>query len=53
LTVVLDSNVAVVLALDTERAPAIAERLRTWKEADEDLHAPSLGQLRIPGTAAE
>lgn len=47
MTVVLDSNVAVVLALDIERAPAIAERLRTWKEADEDLHAPSLFRFEV------
>jgi predicted nucleic acid-binding protein len=47
LTVVLDSNVAVVPALDTERAPAIEERLRTWKEADEHLHAPSLFRFEV------
>jgi hypothetical protein len=35
LTVVLDSNVAVALALDTERAPAIEDRLRAWEEAKE------------------
>jgi predicted nucleic acid-binding protein len=47
LTVVLDSNVAVALALDTERAPAIEERLRVWEEAKEDLHAPALFRFEV------
>lgn len=47
MTVVLDSNVAVALALDTERAPAIEERLRVWKEAKEALHAPSLFRFEV------
>jgi predicted nucleic acid-binding protein len=47
LTVVLDSNVAVVLTLDAERAPAIEERLRAWRESDEDLHAPSLFRFEV------
>lgn len=47
MTVVLDSNVAVVLALDTERAPVIEERLRAWKEAEEALHAPSLFRFEV------
>jgi len=47
LTVVLDSNVAVALALDTERAPAIEDRLRAWEEAKEALHAPSLFRFEV------
>jgi len=47
LTVVLDSNVAVVLTLDTERAPAIEERLRVWRESEEALHAPSLFRFEV------
>ena len=44
---VLDSNVAVALALDAERAPTIEERLRAWEDADEDLHAPSLFRFEV------
>ena len=47
MTVVLDSNVAVALALDTERAPVIEERLRAWEEANEALHAPSLFRFEV------
>lgn len=47
MTVVLDSNVAVALALDTERAPAIEERLRVWEEMKEPLHAPSLFRFEV------
>jgi predicted nucleic acid-binding protein len=47
LTVVLDSNAAVALALDAERAPAIEERLRAWEDADEALHAPSLFRFEV------
>lgn len=47
MTVVLDSNIAVALALDTERAPAIEERLRSWEEAKEALHAPSLFRFEV------
>jgi predicted nucleic acid-binding protein len=47
LTVVLDSNVAVALALDTERAPAVEERLRAWEDSNEALHAPSLFRFEV------
>lgn len=47
MTVVLDANVAVALALDQEHAPAIAERLREWEEAGEGLHAPSLFRFEV------
>ncbi len=47
MTVVLDSNVAVALALDAERAPVIEERLLAWEEAKEALHAPSLFRFEV------
>lgn len=47
MTVVLDSNVAVALALDTKRAPVIEERLRAWEAAKEALHAPSLFRFEV------
>lgn len=47
MTVVLDSNIAVALALDAERAPAIADQLRAWEEANEALHAPSLFRFEV------
>lgn len=47
MTVVVDSNVAVALALDAERAPAIEERLRAWEDADEALHSPSLFRFEV------
>lgn len=47
MTVVLDSNLAAALALDPERAPAIEARLRSWEEAGESLHAPSLFRFEV------
>lgn len=47
MTVVLDSNVAVALALDPERAPVIEERLRAWEDAGESMHAPSLFRFEV------
>ena len=47
MTVVLDSNVAVALALDSERASAVEGRLRAWEEAKEALHAPSLFRFEV------
>lgn len=47
MTVVLDSNVAVALALDAERAPAIEARLRAWEDAGESLHAPTLFRFEV------
>lgn len=42
MTVVLDANVLVVLALDPERAPAAKARLRDWRDGGIELHAPEL-----------
>jgi predicted nucleic acid-binding protein len=47
LTIVLDSNVVVALALDVKRAPAIEQRLREWEDAGEALHAPSLYRFEV------
>jgi len=47
LTVVLDSNVAVALALDAERAPSIEKQLRAWEGEKETLHAPSLFRFEV------
>jgi predicted nucleic acid-binding protein len=47
LTVVLDSNLAVALVLDAERAPAIEDRLRKWEDAGESMHAPSLFRFEV------
>ncbi len=47
MTVVLDSNVVVALALDAKRAPAIEQRLLKWEEAGEALHAPSLYRFEV------
>jgi predicted nucleic acid-binding protein len=42
LSVVIDANALVVLALDRKRAPAVERRLREWQEQGEELHAPAL-----------
>jgi hypothetical protein len=38
LTVVLDANLLVVLALDDERAPLVEAKMREWAAAGETLH---------------
>jgi hypothetical protein len=40
--VVLDANVVVSLSIDQERAAAIEPHMRSWTDAGETLHAPSL-----------
>lgn len=47
MTVVLDSNLAVALALDPRRAPAVEARLLSWEEAGEAIHAPSLFRFEV------
>lgn len=42
MTVVLDANLLVVLALDDERAPLVEAKMREWAGAGETLHAPAL-----------
>jgi predicted nucleic acid-binding protein len=47
LTVVVDSNIAVALVLDAERAPTIERHLRSWESQGESLHAPSLFRFEV------
>jgi predicted nucleic acid-binding protein len=47
LSVVLDANALVVLALDRRRAVAVETLLRTWKAEQQDLHAPALLRYEI------
>ncbi len=42
MTVVLDANVLVVLALDDQRGPVVEAKMREWATAGETLHAPAL-----------
>jgi predicted nucleic acid-binding protein len=42
LSVVIDANLLVVLALDDDRAPLVEAKLREWATAGETLHAPAL-----------
>ena len=42
MSVVLDANLLVVLALDNERAPLVEAKMREWATAVETLHAPAL-----------
>ena len=42
MTVVVDANLLVVLALNDPRAPAVDRHLREWASAGEALHAPAL-----------
>jgi predicted nucleic acid-binding protein len=42
LSVVLDANLLVVLALDDDRAPAVEAKMREWADAGETMHAPQL-----------
>jgi predicted nucleic acid-binding protein len=47
LSVVLDANALVVLALDRRRAPSVESLLRRWDADREDLHAPALLRYEI------
>ncbi len=42
MTVVLDANLLVVLALDDERASLVEAKMREWAAAGETLHPPAL-----------
>lgn len=58
MSVVIDANALVVLALDSRRAPAVEARLRAWDDEGESLHAPELVRYEIAsaltrGVAAE
>jgi predicted nucleic acid-binding protein len=47
LSVVLDANALVVLALDRRRAVAVETLLRAWRAEQQDLHAPALLRYEI------
>lgn len=42
MSVVVDANALIVLALDRRRAVAVERLLSSWEDAGEDLHAPAL-----------
>lgn len=50
MSVVVDANLLVVLALNDPRAPAVEARLRSWADEGEPLHAPQL--LRYEAASA-
>lgn len=52
MTVVLDANALVVLALDQGRAAAVKVRLRNWQEAGVELHAPELQRYEAANALA-
>jgi predicted nucleic acid-binding protein len=47
LSVVVDSNLLVALALNDPRAPAVDRRFRAWAAAGETLHAPELLRYEV------
>ena len=52
MSVVIDANVLVVLALDREQGPMVEARLRAWREAAQDLHAPQLLRYEVASALA-
>lgn len=52
MSVVLDANALIVLALDRQRAVAVEELLRAWKAEGEDLHAPVLLRYEVASALA-
>ena len=53
MSVVLDANVLIVLALDRRRAVAVEELLRTWRAKGEELHAPALLRYEVANALAQ
>jgi predicted nucleic acid-binding protein len=47
LSVVLDANLLIVLALDRRRAVAVEKLLRTWRAEGEEMHAPALLRYEV------
>jgi predicted nucleic acid-binding protein len=47
LSVVVDANVLVVLALDRRRAVSVEKLMRSWQADGEDLHAPTLLRYEV------
>jgi predicted nucleic acid-binding protein len=52
LSVVLDANALVVLALDRQRARIVEVQLKEWQDAGETLHAPELQRYEIANALA-
>jgi predicted nucleic acid-binding protein len=52
LSVVIDANAFVVLALDDRRAPVVEARLREWRDEGEVLHAPELLRYEVANALA-
>jgi predicted nucleic acid-binding protein len=52
LSVVLDANALIVLALDRRRAVAVEKLLRAWKTEGEELHAPALLRYEVASALA-
>jgi len=52
LSVVIDANVLVVLALDRRRAPAVEHCLREWRRDGKTLHAPMLPRYEVASALA-
>lgn len=53
MSIVLDANALIVLALDRRRAVAVEEMLRVWKAEGEELHAPVLLRYEIASALAQ
>jgi len=53
LSVVLDANALVVLALDRQRAVAVEDLLRVWQAEGEELHAPVLLRYAVASALAQ
>lgn len=52
MSVVVDANALVVLAVDRRRAPAVESLLREWRAAGETLHAPTLLRYEVASALA-
>lgn len=52
MSIVLDANALVVLALDQQRAEAVKVRLREWRDAGDELHAPELQRYEAANALA-
>lgn len=53
MSVVLDANALIVLALDQRRASAVERLLREWKAEGQDLHAPALLGYEVASAIAK
>ena len=53
MSVVLDANALVVLALDRQRAVAVEDLLRVWQAEGEELHAPVLLRYEVASALAQ